>query len=318
MISADERHCFCSVNNDDCNSASAYVGGVSLPDGATRKRKIGRFSDMPEGPEIRRAADKIEAVLKDKTAERVEFGLQPLKKFGKRLEGSNVLTLETRGKALLTHFSSGFTVYSHNQLYGVWRVVKRDKLPKTNRQLRLAIHTDQHSALLYSASDISVWNTEHIEEHPFLQRIGPDILSPELTWQAVAERLQSKAFSGRALNSVYLDQAFLAGLGNYLRSEILFLAGVHPSQKARDLSKGQVGKLARTTLEISKRSYALAGVTLPERQYKALKKRGFTYGKARFFVFGRASQPCRLCKTKIQRTTANSRRIYTCATCQPN
>ena len=271
---------------------------------------------MPEGPEIRRAADKIEAVLKNKTVEKIEFGLQPLKKFVKPLKNSNVLSLETRGKALLTHFDSGFTIYSHNQLYGVWRVVKRDKLPQTNRQLRLAIHTDQHSALLYSASDISAWKTQHIEEHPFLQRIGPDILNPDLTWRDVADRLQSKAFSGRALNSVYLDQGFLAGLGNYLRSEILFVAGINPAQKARDLSKGQIGKLARTTLQISQRSYALAGVTLPERQYKTLKKQGATYGKARFFVFGRASQPCRVCRTKIQRSTANSRRIYTCSICQ--
>ena len=112
---------------------------------------------MPEGPEIRLAADKIEAVLRDKPAERIEFGLAPLKRFTKPLTGSTVLSLETRGKALLTHFDSGYTIYSHNQLYGVWRVVKRDKLPKTNRQLRLAIHTDQHSVLLYSASDISVW-----------------------------------------------------------------------------------------------------------------------------------------------------------------
>ena len=43
---------------------------------------------MPEGPEIRRAADKIEAVLKDKTVEKIEFGLQPLRKFGKPLKGS--------------------------------------------------------------------------------------------------------------------------------------------------------------------------------------------------------------------------------------
>ncbi|MDA8660484.1 endonuclease VIII [Luminiphilus sp.] len=271
---------------------------------------------MPEGPEIRRAADKIQAVLKNKTVDKIQFGLQPLKKFAKPIKGSNVLSLETRGKALLTHFDSGFTIYSHNQLYGVWRVVKRDKLPQTNRQLRLAIHTDQHSALLYSASDISVWKTQHIEEHPFLQRIGPDILNPDLTWRDVADRLQSKAFSGRALNSVYLDQGFLAGLGNYLRSEILFVAGINPACKARDLSKGQIGKLARTTLQISQRSYALAGVTLPERQYKTLKKQGATYGKARFFVFGRASQPCRVCRTKIQRSTANSRRIYTCSICQ--
>ena len=272
---------------------------------------------MPEGPEIRLAADKIEAVLKGKPAERIEFGLASLRRFTKPLTGSTVLSLETRGKALLTHFNSGYTIYSHNQLYGVWRVVKRDKLPKTNRQLRLAIHTEEHSALLYSASDISVWKTEKIEEHPFLQRIGPDILNLKLTWREVAERLQSKAFSGRALNSVYLDQAFLAGLGNYLRSEILFVAGIHPAKKARELSKGEIGKLARATLDISQRSYASQGVTIPDRQYKALKKKGVSYGKARFFVFSRANQSCRVCKTKIQRSSANSRRIYTCAGCQP-
>ena len=271
---------------------------------------------MPEGPEIRRAADKIESVLKNKTIEKVEFGLKPLKKYAKPLTGTNVLSLETRGKALLTHFDSGTTIYSHNQLYGVWRVVKRDKLPKTNRQLRLALHTHRHSALLYSASDISVWDTDHIEEHPFLKRIGPDILNPNLTWREVAERLESKAFSGRALNSVYLDQAFLAGLGNYLRSEILFAAGIHPSRKARELTKGQIGKLARATLEISQRSYALQGVTIPERRYKALKKQGLSYGKARFFVFSRARQPCHICSTQIERSVANSRRIYVCGYCQ--
>ena len=272
---------------------------------------------MPEGAEIRRAADKIESVLKNKTIEKVEFGLKPLKKYGKPLTGTKVLSLETRGKALLTHFDSGTTIYSHNQLYGVWRIVKRDKLPKTNRQLRLALHTDRHSALLYSASDISVWDTEHIDQHPFLQRIGPDILNPDLTWREIADRLQSKAFAGRASNSVYLDQAFLAGLGNYLRSEILFVAGIHPGRKARELTKGQIGKLARATLEISQRSYALQGVTIPERRYNALKKKGLSYGKARFFVFSRARQPCHICGTQIERSVANSRRIYTCAGCQP-
>ncbi len=271
---------------------------------------------MPEGPEIRRDADKIEAVLKNKTAERVEFGLQPLKRFTKLLEGTTVLSLETRGKALLTHFDSGFSIYSHNQLYGVWHVVKRDKLPKTNRQLRLAIHTNQHSALLYSASDISVWKTQNIEEHHFLKRIGPDILNPELTWRDVAQRLESRNFSGRALHSVYLDQTFLAGLGNYLRSEILFIAGINPAKKARDLKGDQVNKLAQTTLDISKRSYELKGVTLPKSKYKTLKKIGVPHNKARFFVFGRGSQACRVCQTQIQRSTANSRRIYTCSTCQ--
>ena len=70
---------------------------------------------------------------------------------------------------------------------------------------------DQHSALLYSASDISVWKTADIEEHPFLRRIGPDILNPDLTWRAVADRLQSSAFAGRALNSCTLIKHFSRG-----------------------------------------------------------------------------------------------------------
>ena len=272
---------------------------------------------MPEGPEIRRAADQIERVLKGQVAQAVQFGLPLLKQYEKSLTGQSVLGIETRGKAMLTHFDHGLTIYSHNQLYGVWRVVKRGKLPNTRRQLRLAIHTPQHSALLYSASDISVWSTSQLDQHPFLARIGPDILKPDLTWRAVAERLASQRFCRRALSSVYLDQAFLAGLGNYLRSEILFIAGAHPAKKAQDLTRGELGKLARTTLDVAHRSYRLGGVTVSERQYKALRKQGLTHGKARFFVFARASQRCRVCKAKIQRESANARRIYICPGCQP-
>ena len=247
---------------------------------------------------------------------KIEFGLQPLKKFVTPLKGSNVLSLETRGKALLTHFDSGLTIYSHNQLYGVWRVVKRDKLPKTNRQLRLAIHTDQHSALLYSASDISVWKTRHIEEHPFLQRIGPDILNPNLTWRAVAERLQSKAFSGRALNSVYLDQAFLAGLGNYLRSEILFAARLHPARRAGDLDAEAAGRLSRAMTQLAERAYRTGGETAPKSWVRARRRAGEGWQQARHWAFNREELPCPECEAPIRRITFDGRRLYLCPPCQ--
>jgi endonuclease-8 len=272
---------------------------------------------MPEGPEIRRAADRIEAVLKSQRVEKIVFGLPRLEQYESVFTDTRVLGIETRGKALLTHFDNDLSIYSHNQLYGVWRIVRRDQFPNTRRQLRLAIHTHQHSALLYSASDISVWERHRIEEHPFLSRIGPDILHPNLQWRDVAERLSSPRFRNRALSSVYLDQAFLAGLGNYLRSEILFSSGVHPSKKARELTRGQVGKLARATLTVAQQSYVTGGVIVSDRDYKASRAKGVTHGQSRFFVFARASKPCRVCKTKIQRSSANSRRIYICPTCQP-
>lgn len=271
---------------------------------------------MPEGPEIRLAADNIEAVLKNQEITKISFGLPNLKRYEKPLTNQRVLSVETRGKALLTHFDNGLSVYSHNQLYGVWKTVNAGKLPNTNRQLRFAMHTDTHSALLYSASDISVWKTDKLSEHPFLAKLGPDILMPTLNWQEVAERLQNKSFSNRALASIYLDQSFLAGLGNYLRSEILFVAGVNPSEKPRNLPKRRITAIAKATIEISRRSYATRGITIPIKLYNAQRKEGFSYERSRFFVFGRASKPCRLCMRKIERNTINSRRIYICSTCQ--
>lgn len=272
---------------------------------------------MPEGPEIRRAADLVAAVLEGQTVEKVSFGQPRLRRYGKPLSGARVLEVETRGKAMLTHFDIGQTIYSHNQLYGVWKVAARGKLPATARSLRLALHTAEYSALLYSASDISVWPTGELGQHPFLARIGPDILARELDWREVAARLQQPGVIGRQLSAVYLDQAFLAGIGNYLRAEILFDAGIYPGRRAADLGRGERGRLARSTLAISRRSYRTAGITLGPALARQLERLELPWERRRFAVFGRGGLPCYRCGSEIQHDTMNSRRIYWCPVCQP-
>ncbi len=272
---------------------------------------------MPEGPEIRRAADRLADILEGRVVESARFGQARLRRHGKTLSGHKVTRLETRGKALLTHFEHGWTIYSHNQLYGVWKIARRGKLPNTRRSLRLALHTAEHSALLYSASDISLWRTEEVEQHPFLQRIGPDILSPELDWREIASRLQDDRFRRRSLAALYLDQAFIAGIGNYLRAEILFDAGLHPDRRPAELSRGEIGKLARSTLAISQRSYDTGGIVTAPRLLAGLRKMGLPREKTRFYVFGRQGLPCYRCSSEVKRIESNSRRLYLCPTCQP-
>ncbi|KZX58311.1 hypothetical protein A3709_02275 [Halioglobus sp. HI00S01] len=272
---------------------------------------------MPEGPEIRRAADAIGDVLVGEVVDTVRFGLPRLRKYARQLRGQKVVDVETRGKAMLTHFDHGYSIYSHNQLYGVWQVVEGKKLPNTTRSMRLLLQTADHSAILYSASDISVWPTAELPEHPFLQKLGPDIMDRRLTWRAVAARLEDARFAGKSLSALYLDQAFLAGNGNYLRSEILFDAGLDPKRTAADLTRGERGRLARSTLDISRRSYDTGGITLAPRLSNSLQRQGLTREWRRFYVFGRADYPCYRCGSEIRREEVGSRRLYTCPSCQP-
>ena len=103
---------------------------------------------MPEGPEIRRAADNLEAAIKGKPLTDVWFAFPQLKPYQSQLIGQHVTHVETRGKALLTHFSNDLTLYSHNQLYGVWRVVDTGEEPQTTRVLRVKLQTADKTILL--------------------------------------------------------------------------------------------------------------------------------------------------------------------------
>ncbi len=271
---------------------------------------------MPEGPEIRRAADRVARVLVGQTIADASFGLPDLKRFEKRLTGTKVIAVDTRGKAMLTRFDCGLTLYSHNQLYGRWFTTRRPKLPETRRSLRVALHTDTHSALLYSASDIQILDDEQLLSHPFLQRIGPDILDRELTTEDVMSRLQMLQYRRRALGSLYLDQAFLAGNGNYLRSEILWAAQIRPERRPAELETAELKRLARETLRISRRSYRTRGVTIAAGLAKSLKEQGLSYEQYRFYVFGRKGLPCHRCEAQIQQRSMGSRNIFVCPQCQ--
>lgn len=272
---------------------------------------------MPEGPEIRIAADKIEKAICPYPTTEVFFAFEHLKPFEADLTGCRVTQVETRGKAMLTHFDNGLSVYSHNQLYGKWMVRKAHDLPETKRQLRFAIHNAKKSALLYSASDIQILSSPtEIETHPFLSKLGPDVLSASIKPEQLQADLTSKKHSRRRLATLYLDQHFLAGIGNYLRSEILFVAKLHPSLRPTDCTDEQLFALAKASIAVAYQSYRYKGITNDLNIANQLKAAGYSYGEYRYWVFDRTDKPCYVCSTSIVKESLSNRRIYYCPKCQ--
>lgn len=269
---------------------------------------------MPEGPEIRRAADQLARAVLGEPLVRVEFAFPQLKPFEARLLGARIEAITPHGKALLTRFDRGLTLYSHNQLYGVWKVAAAGKRPNTTRSLRVALETKQRAILLYSASDIEVWPSDTVHDHPFLQRLGPDVLDPALDAGRVAARLAERRFAGRSLTALLLDQGFLAGMGNYLRSEVLHQAGIAPQRRPRDLDDAERERLAEALLDVPRRSYRTRGI----RRARGMRQDYLTDASDgfRFLVFDRAGAPCVGCGQPIEREELGGRRLYWCPRCQ--
>ena len=271
---------------------------------------------MPEGPEIRRAADSVAAAVQGERIEKLYFGLDGLKQWEPVLAGTRVERVETRGKAMLIRFSNGLTIYTHNQLYGRWMISRKGVLPDTSRQLRLALHTRNQSALLFSASDIEVLDSEGLKQHPFLTRLGPDVLDKGTTADQITARLESERYKGRSLGMLLIDQSFVAGLGNYLRCEILFLCGLHPVCRPLELGDEQRERLAKKILELPGRSYRTGGVTRTWQVAKEAMEEGASFEEARFWVFRRTGQQCYQCGERVELVSQGGKSCYLCPGCQ--
>lgn len=272
---------------------------------------------MPEGPEIRRVSDQLEGALAGRVARQVKFAQPRLWDWCERLSGRKVLSVRPRGKALLTRFEGGLVIYSHNQLYGRWYVCMPERPPRTTRTLRLAIENDSKWALLYSASDIEVLHEDELAEHPFLAKLGPDLLERDTTPAVLRRRMRDPRFAGRSLGGLLLDQGFVAGIGNYLRSEILFFAGLRPEVRLRDLEPQAQAELARLMRAVIRRSYKSGGVTETAEHVARARAAGEPRRSWRHAVFGRGARPCRRCGSRIRRVLVASRQLYLCPRCQP-
>ena len=164
-----------------------------------------------------------------------------------------------------------------------------------------------HAVRLWSATDVEVIPTKDEEAHPYIAKLGPDVLDETTSPDVIRNRLESPRFNGRSAASLMLDQSFVAGLGNYLRSEILHQAGVHPKARPKDLDVESVTKWGSLTKAISIRSHESNGLTVSDELAGRRKDMGERRRPYRHSAFCRVGRDCHICGATILRSGSGRR-----------
>lgn len=131
--------------------------------------------------------------------------------------------------------------------------------------------------------------------------------------------LRPKAFTllltrKRPVKSLLLDQTLIAGLGNIYCDESLFGAGIHPLRIAETLSDVEGRRLLRSIKSTLRRSIRYHGTTLLDYRRANGEFGGF---RRLLRVYGRDGEPCRKCRTPLQRVVLTGRSTVFCPRCQP-
>lgn len=116
-----------------------------------------------------------------------------------------------------------------------------------------------------------------------LKELGSDILDDATTAEVFIKQLRKKTHATKAIGNVIVNQKVIAGIGNYLRADGLWMARISPFRKVADLTDSELEKIFKAIKvlvlgdydihEGKKQGYITADTKLP------------THYKRDFFVY---------------------------------
>lgn len=265
---------------------------------------------MPEGPECRVMALKIQSHITKKTIISIttSFNLPliqsslPLTVYGLSVKGKKIIFIlySPENKKVLFLISS-------LGMEGRW-------LFNEARHTRLILHMEDES-IYYDDSRKFGRMEEFDDPHLVLKKldtIGCDLLNYALgLYQGyiVADEMTSKRWlsifllpnlQNRQLVQILLEQKYFSGIGNYLKSEILYRARLKPDRLISSINHQEIEQLRISSLQTIYESFLSGGLTL--RSYLDPTGQRGTFNHS---VYGKKVDPL---GNEIHRTTFKDKR----------
>ena len=231
-------------------------------------------------------------------------------KIESNVRGRLVRRVDRRAKYLLIRLDAG-TLIVHLGMSGSLRIVSAETPPRphdhwdlvTDNGKVLRFHDPRRFGSLH-------WTAEDPLEHPLLAKLGPEPLSPAFDAEYLYRATRKRTV---AIKHLIMNAHVVVGVGNIYANEALFRARISPRRAAGRLTRAQAQALVRAIKSVLEEAIEIGGTTL--RDYvNASGAPG--YFKQKLFVYERAKQPCRVCKTPIKQVAQGQRSTYWCPTCQ--
>ena len=226
------------------------------------------------------------------------------------VRGRTVRSIERRAKYILIGFDTG-TLILHLGMSGSLRLVKRDA------PIRIHDHWDIRvdSGWVLRFHDPRRFGSLHWTEtdptlHPLLAKLAPEPLSDAFDGEYLFRATRKRSV---AIKQLIMNSQLVVGVGNIYASEALFRAKVSPRRAARRLTRRETAALARAIKQVLGEAIKIGGTTL--RDYvNADGAPG--YFSQKLFVYERAGEACRVCKSPVKQFAQGQRSTYWCSTCQ--
>ena len=220
---------------------------------------------MPEVVEVRKTVDFLKKIVKNKYLMKISLlkgryvTHGPFALYNEIIEKLplKIIDIKTKGKFIYFILENNFFIYSTLGLRGGWAFKKKSsnnysfpklidyindnslekyrKISLNNLNVSFEIK-DGGTVYYYDSLSFGtlkvVDNREELDKK--LKSIGPDIM--EVSLSLFKDNIFKKNNLEKEIGNILLNQKIVSGIGNYLRSDILWLSKISPFRKVKDLS----------------------------------------------------------------------------------
>jgi formamidopyrimidine-DNA glycosylase len=227
------------------------------------------------------------------------------------LAGHTVTSLSRRGKYLVAHLDRGLNLLIHLGMTGhlFFQTNSSPIPPHTHLMFQLASGCQLVYQDVRRFGQIVLYRTG--ETPAALTQVGLEPWSRRLT---AAWLHQKTARLKRPIKNFLLDGRIIAGIGNIYASEALFETGIHPQTPVGDMDLKGWEALLKSIRRILRRAIRAGGTTI--NSFADCEGHSGLFS-VQLKVYGRAGEPCPVCRGPIARLVMAGRSTFFCPKCQP-
>ena len=115
-----------------------------------------------------------------------------------------------------------------------------------------------------------------------INKIGPDLLNDQFTLEIWKNKITWSRIKSKQICGFLMEQKYFSGIGNYLKSDILYLAAIRPDRSLMTLTDEEITRIFHVAVKTIRRSYHYRGCTIKsywDPDGKAGKYERIVYGK---------------------------------------
>lgn len=270
---------------------------------------------MPELPEVETTRRGIEAALQNQIVSKLIIRNPNLRwhvpaTIPGQVANQKVIGVDRRAKYLLIELENG-TLILHLGMSGCLRLLPHDTPIAKHDHIDLVLSSGLCLRLNDPRRFGSLhWTTNNPNEHRLLNHLGPEPLTRAFSAKHLHDASRNRK---TAIKTFIGDNKVVVGVGNIYASESLFLAGIHPTRPANEVSLTEYQLLTAAIKKTLKKAIQAGGTTLKDFRSSDGKP---GYFQQKLKVYGRTDEPCHTCTHPIEDLVLTGRRAFYCPSCQ--